>query len=111
MNDQTLDALLVDLAHQQIPDLPGSFPHDVLREIRLMQNHSGEKESWFGTLLHQWLRPRVFAVSMAVAMTMGIVLPITVMENDPSLAVSSLDLNVFSNSAPNLPSGLLSKIP
>jgi len=111
MNEQKLDALLVDLARQRIPDLPGSFAQDILREIRLRQDHMEEKESWFGTLLHTWPLPRVFAVSMTAAVMVGLVLPLAVMDNDDAMAVNSLDLNIFSNSAPNLPSGLLSRIP
>jgi hypothetical protein len=110
MNDQKLDDLLVDLARERIPELPGSFSQDVLREIRLRQDHTEEKDSWFGAVLHPWLWPRVFAVSLTAAVTMGLVLPLAVLGNNASMAISSLDLNVFSNFTPNLPSGLLSRI-
>ncbi len=111
MNDSKLDDLLAELARRKAPDLPGSFSQDVLREIRLRGSRSNESVPWMVRLLQSWLQPRSFALAVTAAVVFGAALPITWKSDSGSQAAASLDLNVFSSSAPNAPSGLLAKWP
>ena len=111
MNNSKLDGLLAGLAERKVPDLPGSFSQDVLREIRLRDSRADELQPWLTRLLQSWLQPKTFALAVTAAVIFGAAVPITLKPDSTSLAVTSLDLNVFSSSAPNAPSGLLAKWP
>ncbi len=107
MNDFELDDLLAGLAGRKAPDLPGSFGDDVLREIRLRKTSASESPPWLVGLLQSWLHPRCFALAIAAAVILGAVMPLAFTRSDTSMAIASLDLNVFSSSSLNTPSGLL----
>lgn len=111
MNNSKLDDLLAGLAERKVPDLPGSFSQNVFREIRLHESRTDESQLWLARLLQFWLQPKTFALAVTAAVIFGAVVPITFKTDSTSLAVTGLDLNVFSSSAPNAPSGLLAKWP
>ena len=111
MNNSTLDGLLAGLAERKVPDLPGSFSQDVLREIRLRESRANESQPWLTRLLQSWLQPKTFAMAVTAAVIFGAAVPISLQTDNTTMAVKGLDLNVFSSSAPNAPSGLLANWP
>lgn len=111
MNYSKLDSLLAGLAERKVPDLPGSFSQDVLREIRLRESRAKESQPWLTRLLQSWLQPKTFAMAVTAAVIFGAAMPISLQTDSTTMAVKGLDLNVFSSSAPNAPSGLLVKWP
>lgn len=111
MTKPHLDNLLAQLARQKVPDLPGAFAGDVLREIRLRRDSATKKGSWIADLLNNLLRPPVYFAAVTAALVIGLAAPLAMARSDTEQTIAGLDLNVFSSVAPNVPSGLLSRIP
>lgn len=109
MKQPDFDELLADYRQSDIPALPGSFSSHVLREIRVRSAEAGREPGWFSALL-ACLRPGMVAASLSVAISVGVLLPGLARANDHALAAAGLGLDIFSPTAPNLPSGLLAKI-
>ncbi|MBN8707993.1 MAG: hypothetical protein BGO12_12980 [Verrucomicrobia bacterium 61-8] len=112
MNNRNFDDLLAELRQNKPPPLPGSFAANVLRDIRLKRAASIPEPSWVSALL-LWCRPSVLAAVLTVTIVVSIVLPGIDMARsaDQFMATASLDLNIFSPAAANIPSGLLAKLP
>ena len=104
MKTRPFDELLEDCRGAAIPDLPGSFSANVLREIRLRGSQSKQDPGWFSLLL-ACLRPGMVAASLSIALVVGVLVPELARENVSSAAAHGLGLDVFSTS--NMPSGLL----
>jgi hypothetical protein len=111
MTKPHLDNLLARLARQKVPDLPGAFADDALREIRLRRDSASEQGSWLADLLNNLLRPPVYLAAVTAALVVGLTSPLVLERSGTDQAVAGLGLNVFSSVAPNVPSGLLSRIP
>jgi hypothetical protein len=111
MTKPQLDDLIEQLARQKVPDLPGAFANDVLREIRLRRDSATKKESWLADLLNNFLRPPVYVAAVTAALVVGLAAPLALARSDTDQTIAGLDLNVFSSVAPNVPSGLLNRIP
>jgi hypothetical protein len=105
MDDRNLNELLRSYADAPIPALPGSFPQDVLRAIRLRKD--ARKGDWLSEIYALFFRPGVLAASFALAVLVGFGLPVMMRPTNPGLAASSLGLGVFSRSMSELPSGML----
>ncbi len=112
MKNHDFDDLLAELRQSKAPPLPGSFSANVLRDIRLKRASGTPEPSWVSALL-LWCRPSVLAAVLTLTVAVGLVLPGIDMarSSDQSMATASLDLNIFSPFASNLPSGLLAKFP
>lgn len=104
MKKPDFDELLAACRQTGPPPLQSNFPSHVLREIRL---RSARKESGWLSLLSAWLRPGMVAASLAVAISVGALVPGLVRADGHSRAASGLGLDVFSTSAPKIPSGIL----
>ena len=102
MKRRNFDELLADCRMAGIPELPGSFSANVLREIRL---RSTKQDSGWLSLLSACLRPGMVAASLSIALVVGVLVPGLTRETGSSLAADGLGLNVFSTS--HMPSGLL----
>jgi hypothetical protein len=112
MSDSKLDDLLARLGRRDPSSLPGSFSQDVLREIRLRKSERADTlPPWRAGLIQFWLRPQSFALAVTAAVMIGAMLPLAWQTDDTAQIIEGLDLNVFSSSAPNAPSGLLAKWP
>jgi hypothetical protein len=110
MKNGSFEDLLVELRRSDVPALPGSFPSDVLREIRLRRlSKEAERDAGWLPALLSLFRPSLLVASLSVAIVVGVVMPGLVRPADQSSDISDLDLNVFSTSSPNFPSGLLAK--
>ena len=109
MDDRKLDELLKSYAKAPVPALPGAFPQNVLREIRLRAADAHPAESWLTELYALFFRPRLLAASFTMAVIVGLVLPVMMGPPNSATAASSLGLEVFSHSMSQLPSGLLAK--
>lgn len=107
MNNRNLDSLLAELRQSRTPALPGSFSQDILRKIRASAKPVHDSD-WFPALMLLF-RPGLVVLALTVAVAVGLALPGIVRPVDQAMAVSGLDLNVFSTSSPNFPSGLLAK--
>lgn len=101
---RTVDDLLAKYRRAAIPALPGSFPSDILREIRLRSTDPSADSGWFSPLF-AFLRPGMMAASLSLAFAVGVLVPGFNRANDHSIAVDGLGLNVFSTA--KMPSGLL----
>ena len=104
MNDSSLDDLLRQSASRSEAALPGTFQQNVRREIRQRK----ETEPRFaGSLFDLVLRPQVLFASLVLAVALGI--GFGARSEDPTIAETrrALELEVFSASAPALPSTLL----
>lgn len=104
MKKPRFDELFADCRLAGIPELPGSFSADVLREIR-MRRAEAKKESGWLALLVACLRPGMVAASLSIALVVGVLVPGLTRGNDRSPAADGLGLDVFSTS--NMPSGLI----
>ena len=104
MNKPDFDKLLLEYRRTAIPDLPGSFSSNVLREIR-MRRLEASSSNWFSTLF-ACLRPGMVAASLSVALVVGVLAPGLARATDNSSAAEGLGLNVFSSSSSNFPSSL-----
>ncbi|MEI8312813.1 MAG: hypothetical protein WCH98_18850 [Verrucomicrobiota bacterium] len=102
MKTPDFDELLAGYRQVAIPELPGSFSADVLREIRL--RGAGRESGWFSSLF-ACLRPGMIAASLSLALAVGAIVPGLARGNGTSMAAAGLGLNVFSSSASNMPSG------
>lgn len=109
MQKHDFDELLAEYRQADIPALPGSFSANVLREIRLRSVAPIRDSGWLSAFI-ACLRPGMAAASLAVAISVGVLLPGIARGNEHSMAVAGLGLNVFSPSASNLPSTLLTKL-
>ena len=98
------DELMADCRLAGIPELPGSFSANVLREIRLRRTAPEQDSGWISQLL-TCLRPGMVAASLSIALVVGVLVPGLTHGSDNSMAAAGLGLNVFS--ASNMPSGLL----
>ena len=98
------DELLADYRLAGIPELPGSFSVNVLREIRLRRTAPKQDSGWLSQLL-ACLRPGMVAASLSIALVVGVLVPGLTRETGSTMAAAGLGLNVFSTS--NMPSGLL----
>ena len=105
MDDRNLIELLRSYADAPIPALPGSFPQDVLREIRL--RNDARKSDWLSEIYALFFRPGVLAASLSLAVLVGFGLPTMMSPTNPGLTASSLGLGVFSHSMSELPSGMV----
>lgn len=102
-NTRDFEGLLAEYRNLDLPALPGSFPPDVLREIRLRKTDAVRPGCLSG--MFDMLRPGMVAASLGIALAVGAVLPgIVWADNRPAAS----DLNVFSIASPHLPSGILS---
>ena len=104
MKTPDLDELLAGYRQAAIPELPGSFSADVLREIRLRRAGASSEAGWF-SLLAACLRPGMIAASLSIALVVGVLVPGRDHRVVNSMAAAGLGLNVFSTS--NMPSDLL----
>lgn len=111
MTAPDLDNLLAGLAQRPAPELPGNFTQDVLREIRLRGDRTGQTVPWFAALLQGWLRPAQLGFALALAMTVGVAAPFVLEANDTLAVTDGLGLRIFSASTSQAPSGLLARIP
>ncbi len=109
MQKHDFDELLAEYRQADIPALPGSFSANVLREIRLRSGAATRDSGWLSALI-TCLRPGMAAAGLAIAISVGVLLPGIARGNEHSMAVAGLGLNVFSPSASNLPSTLLTKL-
>ena len=106
-----LDSLLSDYRSRAIPELPGSFATDVLREIRLRGKSEKALPRWWQEVLEVACRPSRLAAGLGMAIAIGVLVPYATLPSEVSRSVQGLDLAVFSSGARNLPSGLLTRIP
>lgn len=113
MNEKRLDEVLNEYRAQCAPPLPGSFAQDVFREVRLRSTQP--KIGWLADLISTGLRPTTLAASFLLALAVGATLPVLARDSNPDsnpeLAITSLNLNVFSSTSAEIPSGLLSRRP
>lgn len=107
MNCRGFEDLLGEFRRRDVPALPGSFPSDVLREIR--RRTAADREAGWLPLLLSLFRPSLLAAGLSVAIAVGVVMPGIVRPADRSPVTSGPDLNVFSTDSPYFPSGLLAK--
>jgi anti-sigma factor RsiW len=104
MDDRDLDEFLKRYANASVPALPGSFPQNVLREIRLRRGSSRQKEGWLSELYTLFFRPGFMAASFSLAIVVGFAFPAMMRPANPALTANSLGLDVFSHSMVELPS-------
>jgi hypothetical protein len=104
MKTRHFDELLADYRGAAIPDLPGSFSANVLREIRLRGSEAKRESGWI-SLLSACLRPGMVAASLSIALVVGMLVPGVTRQSDNALAADGLGLGVFSTS--HMPSRLL----
>jgi hypothetical protein len=106
MNGNDLNEALKRISGNPIPTPPANMSQNVWREIRLRRGSLPTREGFFESCVNALLRPR-WALS-AATMAIGISITFGLLENaNASNAHASLDLNVFSATAPTLPSTLL----
>lgn len=106
MNRNDLNEALKRLSQKQIPTPPANLAQNVWREIRTRRSLLPVREGFFEGWVNALLRPR-WALS-AATMAIGISVAFSIMEGvSASNAHASLDLNVFSATAPTLPSTLI----
>ncbi|MBE2203963.1 MAG: hypothetical protein IAE94_06475 [Chthoniobacterales bacterium] len=85
----------------------GAFAQDVLREIRLKHTRQkSELRGWRALLEGIW-HPPILASALAVAVVVGAMAPVIVLPSANSVAA---DMEIFTGSSRNLPSGLLASI-
>ncbi|MGC1479365.1 MAG: hypothetical protein WA771_02580 [Chthoniobacterales bacterium] len=106
-----LDSLLAAYREREIPELPGSFAQDVLRDIRQRRSAPEARRGWWQEFLEMACRPSRLVAGLSVAIAIGVLIPYTTLPSEASRSVQGLDLAVFSGAARNLPSGLLTRIP
>jgi len=113
MDNRNLDKLLAEIRQSKPPPLPGSFASDVLRDIRLKRAASAESDSGWLSALLLWCRPSFLTAALTVTIAVSVVLPgiDMALSTNQARASANLDMNIFSPLAPNIPSGLLAKIP
>ena len=104
MKTPDFDELLAGYRQVAIPELPGSFSADVLREIRLRGAGAGTESGWFFSLF-ACLRPGMIAASLSIALAVGALVPGLPRRTGSSMVAAGLGLNIFSSSASNMPSG------
>jgi hypothetical protein len=109
MDISQIDDLVAECSRRKVPELPGAFATDVLREIRLRTATTKIEGSWFATLARLCLLPRTLALSAMAAALIGAAAPVILAHDEAAAAASGLDLEVFSSTAFNLPSGLLAR--
>lgn len=106
MNRNDLNEALKRLSENRIPTPPANMSQNVWREIRARRSLQPAREGFFEGCVNALLRPR-WALS-AATMAVGISVAFSVLEGaNAANAHTSLDLNVFSATAPTLPSTLL----
>ena len=107
MNRNDLNEALKRLSENQVPTPPANISQNVWREIRARRDSRPTREGFFEDCVNALLRPR-WALS-AATMAVGISVAFSVLEGVTAAnAHASLDLNVFSATAPTLPSTLIS---
>ena len=108
MDYSSLDRLLQQRREKAAPTLPGSLSQNVWREIR--QRRASREPSANPALFWLWLlRPHaVLALTLAVMVGIGVGSRSPV--SPAAQAHEALDLQVFGNAAPALPSTLLAEI-
>ena len=105
MDDNSLGVLLRNRRESPPRKLPGAFRQNVWRAIH-ERSASDEREETAS--VWQWfLRPQMVTAVLAVAVTVGVGLGSQVQDLGASNARNALDLNVFTDRAPALPSTLL----
>ncbi len=113
MNNPKLDKLIQELQQHPVPGLPGSFSSDVLREIRLQAATPSSLISHENSIFSLWFRPAFLAATFSITVAVALILPAVDKShaNHDSQTVASMHLKVFSPSAMNIPSTLLTSIP
>jgi len=107
MNRNDLNEALKQISEHRVPTPPANISQNVWREIRLRRGPMPTREGFFEGCVNALLRPR-WALS-AASMAVGISITFGVLEGATvANAHTSLDLNVFSATAPTLPSTLIS---
>lgn len=105
MDDSTLTNLLAQLRAAPLPAVPGSFRQDVWRTIRLRSSRA--TESWWAWFFEPLLRPAMAAASLALAIVVGASLGVATLDSRTADTRHALGLEVFSTSAPALPTTLM----
>ncbi len=104
-----LDALLAASRNRAMPDLPGAFSADVLREIRLRRADGAAHHPWWVDLLDLARRPALVAAGVGFALVVGILTPMIAGTSVAADGRQFSEFSIFSSAAPNLPSGLLAR--
>lgn len=111
MNDSQLTELLNKMAKVPVPSCSSNLPQNVWREIRLQIDKSESTSIW-DWLLNPWERPNFALSGLALALVIGLILgTVTTYPTQSGLARGALELQVFSENAPDLPATLLAKNP
>ena len=105
------DALIASYRDRGVPDLPGSFAQDVLREIRMRADRPDSTTSWWRDVVAVARRPSWMAAGIGIALVAGMLAPSITSPSSATPAGPGLDLGIFSSAAKNLPSGILARIP
>ena len=105
MDDRTLTNLLAQLRAAPLPAIPGSFRQDVWRTIR--QRSSQSAESWWAWFFEPLLKPAMAVSALALATVVGASLSVAMIGSRTAETRHALGLEVFSPSAPTLPTSLM----
>lgn len=107
MDDTELNHLLRLHRESRRPVPPAHLAQNVWREIRRRKAEAAEAGGWLGWLLEPFRRPRMVAPALALALVLGVAVGVAGVPAKANPARYALDLEVFSPSAPSLPSTLL----
>lgn len=109
MDEPSLDHLLQRYRQRPRPSLPSNFQQHVWREIRQRKAATAEPRfsllSWFADAL---LQPQTVLASATLAIALGIGIGTQELHSRTVSTSQALDLQVFSDTSPGLPSTLLS---
>ena len=106
MDQPSLDRLLQQRRDKASASLPGAFSQNVWREIRMRKSERTESSSPFA--LWGWLlRPQMVVAAMVLSVGVGIGLGSRSQMSERTQARSALNLEVFGDASPALPSTLL----
>jgi hypothetical protein len=108
MDESQLKEALKTLSQRSIPNLPSNFNDSVWGRIRVTEA-AAVRENWLDGLISTLLRPPWAAVSLAIALVIGVSLGRAFADAEAAQNHATLGLNVFSGDAPVLPSTLLSR--
>jgi len=108
MDESELTRCLKTISERPIPNLPSNFDGPIWVKIRVTEA-AAVRENWLDGLISTLLRPPWAAVSLAIALVIGVSLGRAFADAEAAQNHATLGLNVFSGDAPVLPSTLLSR--
>ena len=108
MDENELELLLAQRREGPLPSLPPNFRQNVWRAIRLRAASEETPVGWLRWLLEPLLNPAVAVAALVLAAALGAGLGGAATYHRAKQAQIALDLQVFGNSSPALPTTLLS---